>query len=351
MLVRYMTFVNIIFYVHEIHYLRKKRTMKTFTIILFSILSFSGNSQSLVPNPDFEIVSSSFCGIMGSGDFESTVNNWNVPTMGTPDAYFDNISMSCYNFQPNSQYIGVIGIKGQQLPRSGHVMGGFTAFSINGLEQREYLQIPLTSPTIVGASYVVECYVSHADFSEFTSDGIGLYLSPGAIGSSTTNPLPFTPQVVAGTVIQETVQWVRIFDTITVTDIFNYVTIGNFFSDAATTRAANPGFSGGVGTYGSYFFIDDVRVERVTVNPIGVDELEQSELVIYPNPFLDGITIELPDVGGEFELELFNLNGEVLLTQTGLSSDIHLVLDHLSPGVYLVNLRNEGLVYTQRIVK
>jgi hypothetical protein len=324
---------------------------KLTTLIVSSLLFFNGISQNLVPNPDFENVISSFCGIMTNGDFESSISDWDVPTFGSPDAYFDNIDSTCYNFQPYSQYAGAIGLKGDQLPRSGHVMAGIVCYTISGFEQREYIQIQLSSPALVGASYIVECYVSLGDYCEFASDGIGMYLSASPIGSFSDEVLAFTPQITAGTIIGETTQWVRVVDTISPTVEFNYLTIGNFSADAATGLMVNPTASGEPGTYGSYFFVDDVRVERIANDPAGISEEIKGELTVYPNPFLEGITVELPEVGIAFDLVLLNSLGEVLSTKSQLTSNTYLELDALPCGVYTVILRNESRIYTQRIVK
>ena len=49
---------------------------------------------------------------MEPSDFDFTIMDWNNPTFGATAAYFTNIDSTCYNFQPDSQYGGAIGIKG-----------------------------------------------------------------------------------------------------------------------------------------------------------------------------------------------------------------------------------------------
>lgn len=243
----------------------------TFASALFCLSV--GFSQNAVLNPSFETTNGTFCGIMSSSDYGTTAANWYSPSAGSPDLYFTNIDQTCFNFQPNSTYPGPIGLKGTQLPRTGNVMTGIFLYTISGFEQREYIQVPLNSPLVVGGKYVVECYVSLADYTEFATDRLGMHLSTTAIWSGSDNVMSYTPQIMADGMITNTQDWVRVADTITATSAYSFLTIGNFSSDALTPTTSNPTSSGQPGTYGSYIFIDDVRVERV-LGVTGIEELE-----------------------------------------------------------------------------
>lgn len=249
--------------------------MKLPIITIFTFLTQLINAQNLVPNPSFENRSSDFCGIMQSGDFYLTLTDWYSPSYGSPDLYFSNINPSCYNFQPSSSYAGPIGIKGSQIPRTGEVMAGLFLYTIQNSEQREYIQIPLISSLIIGEKYVVECYVSLADSTESATDKLGFYLSNQPVSIQSDGVLNFSPQVVSGTTILETQNWVKVSDTLIASDSFSYLTIGNFSSNAQTPTTPNPTSSGGVGTYGAYYFIDDVRVEHYRdSNEVSIDIIE-----------------------------------------------------------------------------
>ncbi len=236
--------------------------MKWMLITFFSTIIHLSFAQNLVLNPSFENRDEEFCGIMTNSDFSPYVDDWYNPTQGSPDLYFTTIDSSCFNFTPNSTYTGPIGIKGSQLPKTGEVMAGFFLYTIQGLSQREYIQVPLSSPLIVGDKYIVECYVSLADSTQYASDRFGMHLSVQPISLQSDNILNYTPQVISNNVITETQNWVLVSDTITATDAYAYLTIGNFNSDAQTSLLSNPTYSGKPGTYGAYYYIDDVRVEH-----------------------------------------------------------------------------------------
>ncbi len=74
------------------------------------------------------------------------------------------------------------------------------------------------------------------------------------------------------------------------------------------------------------------------------------EMVLYPNPVHDRITISLDNTSKPLSLQVLNMAGKVVLQQrTALP---HTVLtEHFSPGVYLVRIHTENNHYTQKFIK
>jgi photosystem II stability/assembly factor-like uncharacterized protein len=65
---------------------------------------------------------------------------------------------------------------------------------------------------------------------------------------------------------------------------------------------------------------------------------------VYPNPIVNEmITIE--NLDGDFELELYNQYGKVLIKETMRSGQNVISLGHISKGVYYIKLSSEGYVY------
>lgn len=300
-----------------------------------------GSAQNLVPNPSFELYNSIYCGIMGNNVFNQTTKNWVSPTNSSPDLYFTTISPSCYNFQNNSQYTGPIGIKGSQFPRTGTVMAGCWLYTIPGLNQREYVQVQLTTPMVVGTSYVVSFYVSLADNMEKSTRNIGAYLSANPVSGSSSNPLPYQPQVEADNFITEVSDWVLITDTVVALEHYEYLTIGNFYDDQTTATQPNPGYSGQPGTYGAYYFIDDVSVVQVGTSPtVSVDA---EAVQIYPNPTADKLRIQLPEAYPVVRVQLFDVIGASLFSQRYTTQDLlELDVSQLPNGTYFLRLDMSG---------
>lgn len=326
--------------------------IQSILFLAFSACTTTSFGQNLVANPDFEVRDADFCGISGPTDLTNSLSEWSSPTSGTPDVFFTDIASSCWNFQPNSTYPGPIGLKGEQMPRSGTSMAGMGLYTIAGMNQREYIQVHLNSPVVNGGKYLVECFVSLGDFTEFASNGLGFALTVNPISSGNNEVLSATPQYVVPNPIAETQQWVRVFDTITVTDAFEYLTIGNFGDDVSTTVLANPSASGDPGTYGAYYFIDDVRVERVFTDPASVvDEIGVLNIRVFPNPTTDQLRIEFSDNESNAKIELLDFNGRVVFSDEGHFKTRILDLSGFQNGVYFIQIESELGAYSERVVK
>jgi hypothetical protein len=146
---------------------------------------------------------------------------------------------------------------GTQAPHTGQAYAGFILRPSN--DYREYLEIPLTSPLVAGASYDVSFYVSLSDVSQWGIDKIGAYLSVGSVGPvGNDNVLNFVPQVAnpTGNFITDKSNWTLVTGTYVAVGGETHLVIGNFASNLSTTTVTGLG-----GFYpGSYYYIDDVSV-------------------------------------------------------------------------------------------
>ncbi|NOQ75202.1 MAG: T9SS type A sorting domain-containing protein [Crocinitomix sp.] len=322
-------------------------------IIFYSLLAFSINAtgQNLVPNPDFEGVISSTCGI--DGDLESSLEDWNNPNTATPLAYYTSIDEACYNYQPLSTYPGPIGIKGNQAPHSGEVMVGLWIYTIPDLNQRQYVQVELTENLVVEEQYIVSFYTSLADNIEYGATGLGAYLSTDAPSIGTDGVLDFDAQVVSTEVILETEDWVLISDTITATEAMGYITIGHFNDDAATTLMANETASGEPGTYGAYYFVDDISVELfIDASAINENEIEKDLMNAFLDPTTNILNVGLIDENKKTSIQLYNSIGQIVYSNDAISeSNIQISMASLESGLYILKCENDGVVQTIKIVK
>lgn len=320
-------------------------------LTVYSLLSGALMAQNLVPNPDFETRDSDFCGIAVSSTMASTLTDWYSPSSGSPDIYFTDIESSCFNFQPNSTYTGPIGLKGSQLPRSGSSMAGFFTYTIDGLNQREYVQVQLMSPLVPNGKYLVEYYVSLADSTEFASNNLGFYLSVNLPSAGGSDVLNVTPQFVQTNTIGDTQGWVRVFDTITVSDAYQYLTIGNFGDDASTTTVNNPTASFAPSTYGSYYYLDDVRVTRVFTGGASINENDRVEFAVFPNPTTNEVNIELTGYNGDINVDLIDEKGRLISSYKEITEALTIDLKDCNKGVYFVRIQTESGTYLEKLVK
>ncbi|MFT5821216.1 MAG: hypothetical protein ACI8ZM_002465 [Crocinitomix sp.] len=322
-------------------------------IIFYSLLAFSINAtaQNLVPNPDFEAVISTTCGI--DGDLESSLEDWNNPNTATPLVYYTTVDETCYNYQPLSTYPGPIGIKGNQAPHSGEVMVGLWIYTIPDFNQRQYVQVELSENLVIGEQYIVSFYTSLAHNMEYGATGLGAYLSTDAPSLASDGVLDFDAQVVSTEVIMETEEWVLVSDTIIADEAMAYITIGHFNDDASTTLMANETASGEPGTYGAYYFVDDISVELfISTSSINENKIESDLMNAFLDPINHILNVNLIDGQEQASIQLYNSLGQMVYSNDAVSeSNIQINMESLETGFYILKCENEGVVQTLKIVK
>lgn len=318
----------------------------------FLLLSMVTYSQELIQNGDFEALNNEPCGLITSAsEFDNAILYWQAANLGTPDIYLTSIDSICWNFQDNSTYDGPIGIKGSQLPHSGLSFLGFSAFTISGLNQREYIQVEMSSPMTEGNEYIVEFYVSLADFIEFSVNNVGAYLSTDPVYSFDDGPLDFEAQIQFNAFIDDVENWIRIADTIVADANYNYITIGNFNDDQNTSTQVNEGGGTCVGCYGAYYFIDDVSVTALSANNIR-DIAAENSFKIFPNPFHSQLKIESEGLLQDVLINIHDATGKLVFSEfQGSESNFILDLNSLQKGVYFMDLNHKTGKQTFRLIK
>ncbi len=322
-------------------------------ILFYSILTFSlsASAQNLVPNADFEDVIETTCGI--DGDLASSIEEWGNPSLATPLAYYTSIEPTCYNYQPFSTYPGPIGIKGSQTPHSGEVMVGLWIYTIEGLNQRQYVQVELSENLVVGEKYIVSFYTTLADSIEKGANGLGAYLSTDAPSLASDGVLDFDPQVVSEEVIMETEDWVLVSDTITADAAMNFLTIGHFKDDASTSLLTNPTASGKPGTYGAYYFIDDVSVELYEdVSSINEQIIDVNIMTAFLNRTDNLLNVNFVAPYEKSSIQLYNSVGKlVYATDEIMEPNIQIDMSGFENGLYILKSENNAAVQTLKVVK
>ena len=221
-------------------------------LLALPLLASTAWAVNLVPNPSFETYSACPTGYSNI----SQGVPWDNPNTGTSDYY--NVCVTTFPTFPAPDV--PVNDFGYQNARTGVGYAGFIPYS-SAPDYREYLEAPLTSPMVPGASYTVTFYVNLADIAHFAIDRIGAYFSVGAVGPvGNYNALPVTPQIESpvGVFLDDTLSWVPVTGTFVASAAFDHITIGNFHDDATTNLKTMSGTWAG----GSNYFVDDVSVEH-----------------------------------------------------------------------------------------
>jgi gliding motility-associated-like protein len=229
--------------------------LKTSLLIFFFVVSSTLFGQNLVPNPSFE--NFTICPI-GPDELDKAIP-WMSPNIATPDAH--NICSSNNDNHVPGNFAGF------QYARTGLGYAGIFTYWLNDYGSvREYLQAPLVSTLDSGQVYAVTFYVSLAEQSSHAIDKLGAYFSPNPISWFDQFSLSsYSPQIVETDVITNVSDWIKVSGCFIANGGEQYITIGNFETDAnSILPEVNP--SSTFGAEISYYYIDDVSVTLLSPN-------------------------------------------------------------------------------------
>ena len=241
------------------------RTGTTFilTLLLSPLIAQSDAVRNIVPNPGFETFSEMPLGWFYKGeDFTRLVKYWSSPTGASPDAYGPKVRVPA-----NWAEKGF----GDQKPHSGDAMAGITLYGCNNGKPhcREYLQIHLIEPLVVGQTYLAEAWVAQLPNST-AIDHIGFHFAMQPIEEAEEKLLRLKPQVQTGEIIEAPEgKWKKISGTFIAQTEAEVLIIGNFFPDQETSvrRIRDESYD-----Y-AYYYIDDVVVKKVPpIKPVPIKE-------------------------------------------------------------------------------
>lgn len=300
--------------------------MRFIPFLFIAILcSTVAQAQNLVLNPGLE----TYTTCPSFGQFGTTwIPNWSKPNIASSDYY-------------QSQCPGIVPTN--QTPFSGNAYAGIIAYNL-GTEYREYITGKLSSPLLAGKTYYVEFEISLHDNYVQAIQELGAYLSNTAPG-----PFPNVLHINAVPQIQNSsgllsnkTGWTTISGSVIATGGEEYITIGNFNADSATTIQQ----VGNVGSFGAYYFVDEVRV---IPEPEGVAEYNPLYLNVFPNP-AHGQTAVYGQ--GLQQLAIYNTVGQLLeiipLDQQAMARPIS--INHLPTAMYLLIASDGHKRYMNKLI-
>lgn len=185
---------------------------------------------------------------------------WFNPTMSDP-VYFN----ACYT---GPTWLGVpLNSWGFQNARTGVAYAAIASYA--DIDERVYIEAPLTDTLIKGKKYCVEFYVSLADVCKVASNNIGVCFTKDSLinySISYLYLLPGIPQIEEKEIITDTTNWVLISGNFVANGGERFMTIGNFRNNANTDTLT----VGGISSEANYY-LDDVSVMRMPEIKAGYD--------------------------------------------------------------------------------
>lgn len=266
-----------------------------------TFLPVLGFSQNLIKNGGFEEFK--YCPVGFNNSTMELVKGWDQPTTGTADYYH-----TC------SKNAGVPeNIFGSQPAHGGEGYIGLISYAPDKRNYREYMQTKLKQPLDANQLYCVEFYVSLADFSNYRTDALGVFVSEQPLKGPHQYVIDSTAQVKVPPryVLRNNEEWVKISGIFKAKGGESFLTLGNFRPDRKVkVSRRNLPREGRVWDY-AYYYVDDISLKPVK-DSTGCDctTEEFEEAMKNPNFIWDQelTRIELGSV--LFDFDKYNLDRE-----------------------------------------
>ncbi|MFN8117557.1 MAG: T9SS type A sorting domain-containing protein [Bacteroidia bacterium] len=317
-------------------------------LIVFLFLFKNNISQNLINNGSFENISAPNTWNNWSGQFinfsETPIKiilpEWNE--FNSADL-FASACTHTYASVPKNRF-------GDIYAKDGNNVVGFESV-YNNSETKEYLYQQLTAPLQAGKIYCLSFYVSRADRISYAIKSIGAYFSNNVQSTGGLGYINANPQVVNQSgFITDTIGWTQIQGCFTAVGGEQYITIGNFNSNANTyTLRIQPVNALSTSTVDiAYYYIDDVTL--IDQSAVDIREINnENSFEIYPNPTNSILTIR--DKNQQLQnatIEIKNTLGQIVYFDA-YSRQID--VSHLPAGIYFITLNTKETKRTIKFVK
>lgn len=261
---------------------------------LLLVAAFRGEAQNSVPNPGFEETDSCTFGIGASviHDWYSAYLTFDHLQGCQPYGAANGLPMNTFTFQEPFEGNSCVGI--------------FTYHTDGSSEQREWIMVPLLDPLVIGQTYYCSfranaAFGGNAQYPTIwlANNNVGMLFTTYDRHWHASDPYP-TPlnhaHVVYPQVLADTVGWTLVSGSFVADSAYQYLMIGNFFSNALTDtlhfadpNSVFPWYPRG------YTLIDAVCVSP---NPMGCDlgqqvgQLFGEAPFLFPNPAHDQLVMD-----------------------------------------------------------
>jgi hypothetical protein len=322
---------------------QKHKIMKNL-LTFFIFLSFLvSNAQNLVVNPSFETHDTcpDYLGQV------SRATDWYSIRM-TPD-YYNVCAPNLSSKVPENWF-------GNAKPASGNAYIGIgSSWAGNSYVFPECVGSKLLAPLAIGKKYFVSFKVFLSQkgnpYQWCGVNKLGALFSTVLYTEKKPAPICNCSQVYTNKIIVDTSNWVRISGFFIADSNYIYIGVGRFFDYPSTNSIQIAGTQ-----CNAYYFLDDVCVSTDSVYannyswPGNKGANEEKDILIYPNPFLNQLTVKLKNYNYS-EIVLYDILSRQFIKQTFYDS-IELNTEHLSSGVYVYSIRDpNGIIKNGKLIK
>lgn len=317
---------------------------------LLFVASLRCKAQNLVPNPGFEesdTCSSMDFGVEGPLDWYSA--------NGTPDYL-----QSC---MPNGAVNGLpMNFFTYQEPFEGASCAGMVTYWQNGpIQYREWVMAPLLEPLVIGETYYCS-FRANAGFGGnhtypqfwLANNKVGMLFTMQDRPWNVGDPFPVPPNhahIMYPQILADTVGWTLVSGSFVADSAYQYMMIGQFFSNALTDtlqfadpNSVSPWYPRG------YTLVDAVCV---SASPEGCDlgqgvgELLGGSPVLFPNPAKDQLIV---GQRAGSEAQVLDSVGRLLWQGRVTSDRWVLEVGSWARGIYVLRMAHRGRFELQKFV-
>lgn len=102
----------------------------------------------------------------------------------------------------------------------------------------------------------------------------------------------------------------------------------------------------------TWFREEGEAVYEFICSEMGVSEVNNSSLTIYPNPFTSVVNIQLPEnIKGNFTFKVTDLSGKTIYSKEQSNKSFSWNGSSLPKGIYILSIENNGKVIAQKVIK
>jgi hypothetical protein len=328
-----------------------QRVARILCYCLLYVAPFFSFPQNLVPNPSFE--ENTACPVtIGFQGYSKPLHweKWNE----SPE-YFH----ACAGSLGGVDTLIKVPLNGMgfQYALDGDAYVGLVAFGTGGggVNSREYVGCQLLEPLMVGTSY---------DLSFFTNVAFGgTYWSPTRACSNMGLLFTMQPNIWTGlngplfamrnyahlhraAIISDTANWTLVSGSFVADSAYQYMVIGNFFSNALTdTMHLAPN-----NEFGAYYFVDGVCV-RPSGQPCefitGIADPVAQGPPVWPNPAVDHVQV-LVDAGTPWQA--YDAMGRLMDAGRSAVDLLTVPVHQWAPGEYVLRLEGATMRHVRFVV-
>lgn len=311
-------------------------------------------SQNLVENGDFEQALKTPCRFIFDAQKENISDyftNWTTPTGGTSDPWFYSDTLDLGSSIPSLSCPQNL----KQYPLNAHSGRRCAGMYMSANKHRtpnvdpiyrEYIQTRLRRPLQKGKIYTAEIWCRRNPYSGTNSNNLGFYFSTDAIRQPISQLglglLGVVPQINFSQIIEADNDWIKLSQCFVAKESYEYLTIGNFYSDVATKMVVAPLPNR---DERPYYLLDDVAVFETSLQELTNTGFLGKDTTLCPGqslplqlPAIDGVVYQWPD-GNQSNEFVINQNGAYAVTAKAgvcivqdtinvtIEQDIHLPAD------------------------